>query len=113
MGMETATETKSVSEAIESYVALLQKQHDEYNMKHYPNSYTEPGTEKFSVTNGRRFAKIVRSDAGGYGGSAVAFIDKATGDIYKPDGWAKPAKHRRGNVLSLTNGMEAMTPSGR
>lgn len=105
--METAT-AETVARAIEVYVVKLQSQHDEYMARHYPSQ-----VETFSVNNGRRYAKVIRSDAGGYGASVVAFIDKNTGDIFKPDGWKKPAKYRRGNVLSVTNGMEAMTPSGQ
>jgi len=37
------------------------------------------------------------------GKSAVAFIDKATGDVYKPDGWKKPARGIRGNIFTPTN----------
>ena len=32
-------------------------------------------------------------------GSVHAFIDRETGDVYKPAGWAKPAKHVRYNLL--------------
>jgi hypothetical protein len=38
-----------------------------------------------------------------YSKSAVAFIDKATGDVYKPDGWKKPARGVRGNIFTPTN----------
>jgi hypothetical protein len=42
----------------------------------------------------------------------VCFIDKVTGDIYKPASFRAPAKHARGNVLSSLNGMEAIDDSG-
>lgn len=44
--------------------------------------------------------------------SIKAFVDKQTGDIFKPASFNAPAKHSRGNVLSAQNGMEAITPEG-
>ena len=35
----------------------------------------------------------------GGGGSVYCFIDKLTGDIFKPAGWRAPAKGARGSVL--------------
>jgi len=33
--------------------------------------------------------------------SIVAFIDPNTGDVYKPEGWTRPAKHVRGHINKL------------
>lgn len=59
----------------------------------------------FEVKDGKRW----RNDGGT---NIKAFIDKKTGDIYKPASWKAPAKHARGNVLSSENGMEAFDESG-
>ena len=48
----------------------------------------------FKHTSGKRYLKIIQ-DVGG----VHAFIDASTGDVYKPAGWAKPAKHIRYNLL--------------
>ena len=60
---------------------------------------------KFVVKTGKRYYKIVEQEFetweksryyGQYRDASVhAFVDKKTGQIYKPAGWAKPAKHVR------------------
>ena len=45
-------------------------------------------------------------------GNLVAFINKRTGEIFKPASWVAPAKHARGNIMSEQNGMEAITDEG-
>jgi hypothetical protein len=55
---------------------------------------------RFRANEGKKYFKIIqqeaRNEAGEYKDqSVVAFIDKKTGQIYKPAGWAKPAKHVR------------------
>ena len=109
--MKTTTTAEQVSQAITTYVALLQAQHDEYMNRTVRNAVAVLGIAQFSVTNGQRYAKLILS-SGSHSTSAVAFIDKATGDIYMAASWNKPAKHVRGNVLSVTNGLEAMDSRG-
>lgn len=55
----------------------------------------------YTVQELRKYFKIVGH------GSVVAFIDKVTGDIYKPASWKVPAKGIRGNINSEKNGKEA------
>ena len=60
---------------------------------------------KFVVKTGKKYYKIVQQEyetwekSKYYGqyrdGSVHAFVDKETGEVYKPAGWAKPAKHVR------------------
>ena len=52
--------------------------------------------------------KVTVSD----GGSAWCFIDLTNGDGLKPDGWKRPAKHARGNVLADDGGMTNIGPYG-
>ena len=63
---------------------------------------------KFIVQKGRKYLKIINQQFDDMGpnpsykyrnGSVHAFIDRETGDVYKPAGWAKPAKHVRYNLL--------------
>ena len=63
---------------------------------------------KFIVKKGRKYLKIINQQFDDMGpnptneyrnGSVHAFIDRETGDVYKPAGWAKPAKHVRYNLL--------------
>ena len=60
---------------------------------------------KFKVYSGKRYYKIVQQEfetwekSKYYGqyrdGSVHAFVDKQTGQVYKPASWAAPAKHVR------------------
>lgn len=67
-------------------------------------------------TEGKKFYKVQSQQLknGGTTGQSnlIAFVDKVTGDIYKPASWVAPAKHARGNINSEQNGMEAITPEG-
>ena len=67
---------------------------------------------KFIVKKGRKYLKIINQqydDMGAYAtyqyrdGSVHAFIDRETGDVYKPASWAKPAKHVRYNLLERSD----------
>ena len=62
----------------------------------------------YVIQKGRKYLKIVQQQYDDMGpnpsykyrdGSVHAFIDRETGDVYKPAGWAKPAKHVRYNLL--------------
>ena len=49
---------------------------------------------KFTIEEGRKYHKIVQTDTSG--GCAVhAFVDKKTGEVYKPASWRGPAKDVR------------------
>ena len=61
---------------------------------------------KFVVKTGKRYYKIVQQEFETWEGSPnimdnigmvqfIAFVDKETGDVYKPASWAAPAKHIR------------------
>ena len=59
----------------------------------------------FKVYSGKRYYKVVQQDFETWSGSKYfnqyrdssvhSFVDKETGEVYKPAGWAKPAKHVR------------------
>ena len=66
--------------------------------RRYPNS--DP--YKFSIESGRKYHKIVQSDTSG-GGAVHAFVDKKTGEVYKPASWKAPAKHVRFNLLEINS----------
>jgi hypothetical protein len=58
------------------------------------------------------FACEVMPDGKVNSGRIVCFIDKNSGDIYKPATYKTPAKHARGNVDSDQYGMEAFNEDG-
>jgi len=65
---------------------------------------------RFRVQSGRKYFKIIQQDYDTFqdrneyrDGSVHAFVDKETGDVYKPAGWAKPAQHVRYNLLERSS----------
>ena len=67
----------------EELVTRLQKDYD----RQYKNS-SQPC--KFSITSGRKYYKILDGT-----GSVHAFVNKETGEVFKPASWNAPAKHVR------------------
>lgn len=65
---------------------------------HLRASFPSLPRRMLSVERGLRYAKVVVDDGHGHR-SVWAFVDTATGDVLKPEGWAKPAAHARGNLL--------------
>ena len=60
---------------------------------------------KLTTRKGSKYIKIISEDYSRPGGdrsntrSVWGFIDRSNGDILKPAGWSKPAKHNRGNIF--------------
>jgi hypothetical protein len=53
---------------------------------------------EFYIKRGRRYLKIMMRDSGGHG-SVHAFVDRETGDVYKPANIKAPAKIARYSLL--------------
>jgi len=66
----------------------------------------------FKVKTGKKYYKIVQQEFETWEGSKYygqyrdasvhAFVDKKTGQVFKPAGWAKPAKHVRYDMRIIT-----------
>jgi len=84
-----------IAKGIAHYLTALKKAND----AHMEALGLKAGN--FSIAKGgRKYAKIQVSDD--WGSSVVAFVEKATGLIWKADGWKAPAKNfPRGSVLDL------------
>ena len=107
---------------VQTYADTITKNYREYHINtlngnlsgNYPEyareqlDAIENGTAnlmKFVVKTGKRYYKIVQQEfetwekSRNYGkyadGSVHAFVDKKTGQVYKPASWAAPAKHVR------------------
>ena len=63
---------------------------------HFPNS--DP--YKFYIESGRKYHKIIMETGGG-SRSVHAFVDKKTGEVFKPASFKAPAKHVRFNLLMI------------
>jgi hypothetical protein len=59
------------------------------------------GTYQFTVDTGRKYHKVMMTTDGG-NRSVHAFIDKKTGEVYKPASIKAPAKGVRFNLLIIT-----------
>lgn len=53
---------------------------------------------EFYSKRGRKYLKIIFKDAGGHQ-SVHAFVDRNTGEVFKPASWQAPAKGVRFNLL--------------
>ena len=97
--------------SINSFKRNLDEQRFPENNSYYQNELNaiENGTAnlyKFDYKVGKKFIKVFNlqySEANDYynrpagyrAGSVTAFIDKNTGEVYKPASWKAPAKHVR------------------
>lgn len=95
--------------AISLFAVEVQAMVNEHFAKHF--AILTPPT--ITVEWGRKYAKIVKIDAGGYR-SVHSFVDRTNGDILKAATWAAPAKHARGSVLAATTAarLSAVSPYG-
>ena len=104
---------------VQIYADTITKNYREYHQKtlkgnlsgKYPEyareqlDEIENGTAKlmyFKIKTGKKFYKIVQMNFDTFQnrneyreGSVHAFVDKQTGQVYKPASWAAPAKHVR------------------
>ena len=100
------TNSITIFAALENYLNKLQEYSDKDCQENYPQNWANGFSYKYEVTRTPKWYKVTHTI--GEQTSVFAFIDPATGDIYKPAGWAKPAKGIRGNIfnekLPLTSG---------
>ena len=104
---------------VQTYADTITKNYREYHINtlngnlsgNYPEyareqlDAIEKGTEKlmyFTVKTGKKYYKIVQMEFDTFQnrneyreGSVHAFVDKKTGQVYKPASWQAPAKHVR------------------
>ena len=77
---------------------------DEYNLSisifnSSPGNFDEGDREgQFSITVGKKYYKIIQKSGGVH-----AFVDKQTGEVYKPASWRSPAKHVRYDLRIINN----------
>ena len=106
-----ALEENFKQHSINSFKRNIQEQRFPENTKYYEERLAEieNGTAnlyKFDYQVGKKYIKVFNlqyeeaneyyNRKGGYrAGSVTAFIDKNTGEVYKPASWKAPAKHVR------------------
>ena len=87
----------SLSEKVEKWTYQLCKSLEENYQQSYPNSSSD---KTFKMKLGKKYWKIsmwdVESDGVHFSSGGVhAFVDKNTGEVYKPASYKSPAKHVR------------------
>ena len=104
-------EKLTLDQKIEKWVwQLCRSLEENYNLK-YPNS---SAPVKFRMEFGRKYIKVIQQDLrdGGYrDGGVHAFIDKKTGEVYKPASWKSPAKIVRYDLRIITHRSKLHDPN--
>ena len=113
----------TVAERTQDLVNALENNYKEYTRQSYirnPCDYSlkklteiDNGTAKlvkFRIQSGRKYYKLIQKDYDTFqdrneyrDGGVHAFVDKKTGDVFKPAGWQGPAKYARYNLLDETS----------
>ena len=80
------------------YVMDSQNGNDKYLQERATKIEIDEECIKFTISTGKKYHKIIQNDFrnGKYESAGVhAFVDKKTGEVYKPASWKAPAKHVR------------------
>ena len=110
-------QTTEVEDYVLQLADRLEAQYKEYHvrsMQQFASDYANKELEsvkngtanlmRFNVIEGRKYWKIFSYEYDDYKGeykqsSINCFVDKKTGDVFKPESYNKPAKHVRYNLL--------------
>mgnify|MGYP003634585220 CR=1 FL=1 len=102
-GIKPEVSTKTVVDSTDDYDVAMDKfvgRIDEKIGDYYRNTLTNLTYEPIEVKSGRRFDKLTRD------GSVYCFVEKNTGDVYKPATWKSPYTKGnnpvRGNIHDLS-----------
>ena len=78
---------------LEAFVKALDEMSADHYREKFPRLYENGQYPKYELNIGKKYIRVVTSE-----GSAYCFLD-SEGNIYKPDGWKRPAKHIRGSIF--------------
>jgi|TARA_B100000131_G_scaffold277453_1_gene281315 hypothetical protein len=110
--------TDTIKEFVSQLCESLETNYRDYHvrsMKTFTSDYAKKQLEdvnngtanlmKFKIVSGKKYYKIIQQDYDTFqdrneyrDGSVHAFVDKNTGEVYKPASWKSPAKHVRFNL---------------
>ena len=85
-------ESVSVADLVEEYRATLQTSQNEGD---HGQAFEGRFAQIFKAKKGRRYWKITHEDRDGGSLAVHSFIDATTGEVFKADGWSKPAAGAR------------------
>ena len=96
-------ESLTLDQKIEKWVWHYCRSLEQNYQLRYPNSNT---SVTFTMTYGKKYIKVIQDDS-----SVHAFIDKKTGEVYKPASWKSPAKHVRYDLRLITDRIKLNDPT--
>ena len=95
-------EKLTLDQKIEKWVWQLCRSLEQNYQLRYPNSNT---SVTFTMQFGRKYIKVIQDNT-----SVHAFIDKKTGEVYKPAGWKSPAKIVRYDLRLISDRQKLHDP---
>ena len=105
-------EVLSLSQKVEKWTYGLCKSLEQNYQQSFPNSSSN---KTFKMELGRKYWKIVQTDIGADGkewsGGVHAFVDRNTGQVYKPASYKSPAKHVRYDMRIINNREQLHNPT--
>lgn len=108
---EEILEGEDFKSALDEFLKMCQKIIDRDYETH--NKGVPEDLRTFLIIKpGKKFVKIVSTNKADTQFAAWAFVDKETGNVYKPAGWAKPAAHARANIYDKNSIAKGIGPYG-
>ena len=105
-------EQLTLDQKIEKWVYEYCGSLEENYQQQYPNSRR---SKEFKMKLGKKYWKIVQSDIDANGkewsGGVHAFVDRNTGQAYKPASYKSPAKHVRYDMRIITDRAKLHNPN--
>ena len=95
-------EKLTLDQKIEKWVWQLCRSLEQNYQLRYPNSNT---SVTFTMQFGRKYIKVIQDNS-----SVHAFIDRKTGEVYKPAGWKSPAKIVRYDLRLISDRAKLHAP---
>ena len=96
-------EKLTLDQKIEKWVWQLCRSLEQNYQLRYPNSNT---SVTFTMQFGRKYIKVIQDDS-----SVHAFIDRNTGEVYKPASWKSPAKIVRYDLRLISDRAKLHDPN--
>ena len=105
-------EQLTLDQKVEKWVWHLCQSLEANYQQSYPNSSSD---KTFKMELGRKYWKIVQTDIDADGkvwsGGVHAFVDRNTGQVYKPASYKSPAKHVRYDMRIINNREQLHNPN--
>ncbi len=112
-------EKLTLDQKIEKWVWQLCRSLEQNYQSKYPNRVIPDVVRvKFRMESGRKYWKIIQQDYDTFrdrneyrDGSVHAFVDRNTGQVYKPASWKSPAKIVRYDLRIINNREQLHNPN--